>query len=205
MARKNQRDRPAIFSRRDIKKKKRRGGEEKRALDLPCMRIRWNIASSAGFEWPTGYSSGWLLVLVNIAGPLMRNSRECLRFSASYVQFCTAVAFPERQMAGSDVSFRLLIKSFQPFSSVDLHLGGRKKKREEEKKPSKKEGFQKTLDSCFHRFSVGKKISSMILKKRREREREKEKSNISRRDERTQLRTFVLLESSRILSIERIE
>lgn len=157
MARKNQRDRPAIFSRRDIKKKKRRGGEEKRALDLPCMRIRWNIASSAGFEWPTGYSSGWLLVLVNIAGPLMRNSRECLRFSASYVQFCTAVAFPERQMAGSDVSFRLLIKSFQPFSSVDLHLGGRKKKREEEKKPSKKEGFQKMLDSCFHRFSVGKK------------------------------------------------
>lgn len=136
------------------KEKKEEGGEEKRALDLPCMRIRWNIASSAGFEWPTGYSSGWLLVLVNIAGPLMRNSRECLRFSASYVQFCTAVAFPERQMAGSDVSFRLLIKSFQPFSSVDLHLGGR---REEEKKPSKKEGFQKTLDSCFHRFSVGKK------------------------------------------------
>lgn len=87
------------------------------------MRIRWNIASSAGFEWPTGYSSAWLLVLVNIAGPLMRNSRECLRFSASYVQFCTAVAFPERRMAGSDVSFRLLIKSFQPFSSVNLHLG----------------------------------------------------------------------------------
>lgn len=109
----------------DIKKKGGGGGgkgEEKRALDLPCMRIRWNIASSAGFEWPTGYSSAWLLMLVNIAGPLMRNSRECLRFSASYVQFCTAVAFPERRMAGSDVSFRLLIKSFQPFSSVNLHL-----------------------------------------------------------------------------------
>lgn len=111
----------------DIKKKGGGGGkgEEKRALDLPCMRIRWNIASSAGFEWPTGYSSAWLLVLVNIAGPLMRNSRECLRFSASYVQFCTAVAFPERRMAGSDVSFRLLIKSFQPFSSVKTLFGGR--------------------------------------------------------------------------------
>lgn len=59
-----------------FKKKKKK--EKKRALDLPCMRIRWNIASSAGFEWPTGYSSTRSLVLVNIAGPLMRNSRECL-------------------------------------------------------------------------------------------------------------------------------
>lgn len=133
------------------KEKKEEGrGEEKRALDLPCMRIRWNIASSAGFEWPTGYSSGWLLVLVNIAGPLMRNSRECLRFSASYVQFCTAVAFPERQMAGSDVSFRLLIKSFQPFSSVDLHLGGR---REEEKKiPRKRRDSKKRSTPVFIDF-----------------------------------------------------
>lgn len=107
---------------KEKREKGRRGEEEeeeeKRALDLPCMRIRWNIASSAGFEWPTGYSSAWLLVLVNIAGPLMRNSRACLRFSASYVQFCTAVAFPEQQMAGSDVSFSLLIKSFQRLSSL---------------------------------------------------------------------------------------
>ena len=166
------------------KEKKEEGGEEKRAFDLPCMRIRWNIASSAGFEWPTGYSSGWLLVLVNIAGPLMRNSRECLRFSASYVQFCTAVAFPERQMAGSDVSFRLLIKSFQPFSSVDLHLGGGGGKRK--KKSSKKEGFQKTLDSCFHRFSVysvkrKKNIVDDFKKKKREREGKRKKQYFTTR------------------------
>lgn len=164
------------------------------------MRIRWNIASSAGFEWPTGYSSGWLLVLVNIAGPLMRNSRECLRFSASYVQFCTAVAFPERQMAGSDVSFRLLIKSFQPFSSVDLHLGGR---REEEKKiPRKRRDSKKRSTPVFIDFRSVKRKKNIVddfKKKKREREKEKEKSNISRRDERTQLRTFVLLESSNLI------
>lgn len=142
----------------DIKKKEEGEGrgEEKRALDLPCMRIRWNIASSAGFEWPTGYSSAWLLVLVNIAGPLMRNSRECLRFSASYVQFCTAVAFPERQMAGSDVSFRLLIKSFSDRFLLSISIWG------EKKNPRKREegeggGISKRPTPVFINFQSAKK------------------------------------------------
>lgn len=130
----------------DIKKKGGGGGgkgEEKRALDLPCMRIRWNIASSAGFEWPTGYSSAWLLVLVNIAGPLMRNSRECLRFSASYVQFCTAVAFPERRMAGSDV-VPSLDKIFPTvfFCQDSIWGTGRGKKILEKVERRRVEGFQ---------------------------------------------------------------